>query len=134
MRKFAINVNGKSYEVEVEELFVEGNVSRPTSVATPVASAPQPAPAPAPAPASNPAKAATPVAEGAELVKAPMPGSILDVKVQEGDTVTKGQVLAILEAMKMENEIMSPADGKISSVQVSKGGSVNSGDVMFAIQ
>ena len=63
-----------------------------------------------------------------------MPGTILDIKVQNGEKVSKGQVLAILEAMKMENEIMSPVDGEVVSIQVAKGASVNAGDVLIAIQ
>ena len=72
--------------------------------------------------------------QGAETIKAPMPGTILDIKVQVGDKVSKGQVLAILEAMKMENEIMCPRDGEVVSVQVAKGASVNAGDDLVAIK
>ncbi len=118
MRKFKINVNGTSYNVEVEEL---GGFSAPVAAA-PVA----PAAAPAPVAAS------APVADGTQ-VKAPMPGNILDVKVSVGDTVAEGDVLMILEAMKMENEILAPAAGKVASVQVAKGASVNSGDVLAVL-
>ena len=135
MRKFVVNVNGKSYEVEVEE--VGQGISAPRPISTPSVSA-----APAPAPQAAPKKEAAPKAattggaipQGADMVKAPMPGTILDVKVQAGDKISKGQVLAILEAMKMENEIMSPRDGEVVSVQVAKGASVNAGDVLIAIQ
>ena len=132
MRKFKINVNGTSYNVEVEEL---GGFSAPVAAA-PVAPAAAPAPvaaapvAPAAAPASVAASA--PVADGTQ-VKAPMPGNILDVKVSVGDTVAEGDVLMILEAMKMENEILAPAAGKVASVQVAKGASVNSGDVLAVL-
>ncbi len=131
MRKFKINVNGTSYNVEVEEL---GGFSAPVAAA-PVAPAAAPAPvAAAPvAPAAAPAPvAAAPVADGTQ-VKAPMPGNILDVKVSVGDTVAEGDVLMILEAMKMENEILAPAAGKVASVQVAKGASVNSGDVLAVL-
>lgn len=127
MRKFMINVNGTSYNVEVEEL---GGFSAP--VAAPAA-APAPAPAAAPsAPAAPKAAAAAPVADGTQ-VQAPMPGNILDVKVSAGDTVAEGDVLMILEAMKMENDILAPAAGKVVSVQVAKGASVNSGDVLAVL-
>ena len=118
MRKFIINVNGSSYEVEVEE--VGGSAS-----AAPVA-APKAAPAaPAAAPKAAPA--------GATSVNAPMPGTIVDVKVSVGDTVQSGDVLCILEAMKMENEIMAPKAGKIVAVSASKGSSVATGDVLVSI-
>ncbi|WP_432404904.1 biotin/lipoyl-containing protein [Wukongibacter sp. M2B1] len=131
MRKFNINVNGKSYEVEVEELggAASAPVSRPA--AAPRAAAPA-APKPA-APAPKPAAPATPAPAGGNTIAAPMPGTILDIKVNVGDTVSNGDVLLILEAMKMENEIMAPADGKVVSVNVSKGASVNAGDVLIVL-
>jgi len=125
MRKFKISVNGTSYNVEVEEI---GGFSAPTA---PMA-APAPVAAAAPVAAPVPAAAAAPVAEGTK-VKAPMPGNILDVKVSVGDTVAEGDVLMILEAMKMENEILAPAAGKVAGVQVAKGASVNSGDVLAVL-
>jgi biotin carboxyl carrier protein len=123
MKRFNITVNGKAYDVAVEEI-TDG--SAPV-VATPVATAPKTAPAPAPAPAQAPA------GEG-EKVTAPMPGNILDVKVSVGDSVTKGQVLMVLEAMKMENEIVAPCDGKVTSVTVKKGDTVNSSDTLATVQ
>ena len=123
MRKFLIKVNGNQYEVEVEEVGVGGGTEQPAKT-TPAGPA-------APA-ASAPAQASAAPA-GANVVKAPMPGSILKVNVSAGDTVKKGQVLLILEAMKMENEIVSPADGKVASVNVQKGSSVNAGDVMVTL-
>ena len=124
MRKFNITVNGVAYEVEVEE------------VAAGESTAPKAAPAAAPkaAPAAKPAapKAAAPVAAGTQ-VKAPMPGTILDVKVSQGKAVKKGDILLILEAMKMENEILAPQDGAVAQVNVSKGASVNSGDVLVVL-
>lgn len=131
MRKFAITVNGKSYDVEVEEIGQGSTmVNNSPAISAPATSTPQP-----PAPAAAPKKVAGgAIPQGADTIKAPMPGTILDIKVQSGDKVTKGQVLMILEAMKMENEIMAPADGEIASVQVAKGASVNAGDVLVAIQ
>ncbi|MCA0385167.1 MAG: biotin/lipoyl-binding protein [Firmicutes bacterium] len=133
MKKFNITVNGKSYEVEVEEIggvMPSAPVNRP---AAPVA-APTPAPSAAPVPAAKPAAPApaAPVA-GGETVTSPMPGTILDIKVNVGDTVASGAVLVILEAMKMENEIMAPVAGKVVSINVNKGASVNSGDVLVVI-
>ncbi len=124
MRKFIINVNGNSYEVEVEE--VGGAPS-----AAPV-SAPKAAPAAAPAPKAAPAPAAAPPA-GATNVTAPMPGNIVSVKVKVGDTVNAGDVLCVLEAMKMENEIMAPQAGKVVAVSASAGSSVSTGDVLVSL-
>ena len=126
MRKFRINVNGTSYEVEVEEIGGSAAVSAPMAPAAPVA-----APA-APAAAAAPAASAAPVADGTQ-VSAPMPGNILDVKVSAGDSVAEGDILLILEAMKMENEILAPVAGKVVGVQVAKGAAVNSGDVLVVI-
>ena len=127
MRTFNITVNGQTYVVDVEEV---GGVqtAAPVRAAAPVAAAPVAA-APAAAPK---AAAAAPVA-GGEPVKAPMPGNILDVKVAAGASVKAGDVLVILEAMKMENEIFAPCDGTVSSVAVSKGAAVNPGDVLCVI-
>ena len=123
MRKFNITVNGKTYEVDVEEV---GGVSAPVSA--PVQAAPAPkAAAPAPAP-----KAAAPVA-GATQVKAPMPGTILSVKVNVGDKVKSDDVVAVLEAMKMENEIFAGVDGTVAGISVSNGASVNTGDCIVSI-
>ncbi|MCT4604602.1 MAG: biotin/lipoyl-binding protein [Marinisporobacter sp.] len=129
MKKFNITVNGKAYEVEVEEV---GGVAAPAPVARPVAPAPRPAaPKAAPKPAPKAAPAAAPA--GGNSVTAPMPGTILDVKVNVGDTVENGQVLLILEAMKMENEIMAPAGGKVVAINASKGASVSAGDVLVVL-
>ena len=131
MRTFKITVNGKLYEVEVEEV---GGMT--TAAPAPVAAAPAAAPAPAPvaAPAAKPAAAPAAAAPaGATNVTAPMPGTILDIKVQVGQKVTSGTVLVILEAMKMENEIMAPADGTVAAISTTKGASVNSGDVLISL-
>lgn len=135
IKKFRITVNGEVYEVEVEETGSEGmaapaqaSAPRPVApVARPVASAPVKAAAPAAAP--KPAAGAA----GAGSVTAPMPGTILDVKVSVGDQVKAGQPVVILEAMKMENEITATADGTIKEVRVSKGATVNPGDVLVTI-
>lgn len=134
MKKFNITVNGKSYEVDVEEI---GGNSAPAPVrrqesAPVMQAAPAQQAAPAAAPAQAPAQAAAPVT-GGETINSPMPGTILDIKVKVGDAVSNGTVLVILEAMKMENEIMAPSAGKVLSINVTKGASVNSGDVLVVI-
>lgn len=130
MKKFNITVNGKTYEVDVEEI---GGVSAPAPVRRQEAPAAAPAaPVKAAAPAAAPAPAPAAV-EGGEAVTSPMPGTILDIKVKVGDTVADGTVLVILEAMKMENEIMASSAGSVLSINVNKGASVNSGDVLVVI-
>ena len=128
MRKFVVNVNGNSYEVEVEE--VGGAVSSQPVAAKPVAAEAAPAPKAAPAPAPAPKAQGT---AGSIKMTAPMPGTILDVKVKVGDKVSKGSLVAILEAMKMENEILAPQDATIASVNVARGQQVNSGDVLLTL-
>ncbi len=132
MRKFMITVNGSTYEVDVEE--VGGGVSAAPAPAPQVAPAPQAAPAaaPAPAPQAAPAPAAAPPAN-ATTVTAPMPGSIVSVRVKVGDTVNQGDVLCVLEAMKMENEIVAPSAGKVVAVNATQGASVNSGEALVSI-
>ena len=110
MKKYRVNVNGTVFEVEIEEM----------------TGAPA-APAAAPAPAAPAAPA------GGEKITAPMPGTILAVNVANGSAVKKGDVLMILEAMKMENEIMAPCDGAVTSVAVTKGASVESGTLPCTI-
>lgn len=130
MRKFNIKVNGRPYEVEVEEIAGDVTVSRAPEVTDVVAPAtPAVAEKPAPAPA---APVSSPVSSDGVKVAAPMPGTLLDFKVANGATVKKGDVIIILEAMKMENEIVAPSDGKISFV-ASKGASVNTGDALAVI-
>ena len=110
MKKYRVNVNGTVFEVEIEEM----------------TGAPA-APAAAPAPAAPAAPA------GGEKITAPMPGTILAINVANGSAVKKGDVLMILEAMKMENEIMAPCDGAVTSVAVTKGASVESGTLLCTI-
>ena len=133
MRKFLVNVNGNSYEVEVEEIG-GGSYSAPATTAAPAA-APVPVPAAAPqeAPKAAPAPAATPAPAGANVVSAPMPGTIVSVKVNVGDPIKQGDVLCVLEAMKMENEIMAPADGKVVAINTSQGATVNTGDALVSL-
>lgn len=135
MRKFNIKVNGQAYEVEVEEI-AGGFAPAPV---VPVAAAPAPAVAPvaAPAPEKAEVKAApapVPVAApaGGTQLKAPMPGTVIDFKATNGAAVKKGQTVLILEAMKMENEIVAPSDGVITFV-ASKGASVNTDDLLAVI-
>ena len=132
--KYKVTLNGRTYEVEVEAgkamLIDEYEAIAPAApaAAAPVAAAPVAA-APA-APAAAPA-AAAPVA--GEAVTAPMPGNILKVAVKVGDTVKEGQLLCVLEAMKMENEIMAPKDGTVAQVLVSKGSTVDTGATMVVL-
>lgn len=130
MRKFIINVNGNSYEVEVEE--VGGVVSAPKAApkAAPVATPAAAPSAPKAAPKAAPAVAAS---AGQEVVDAPMPGNIWKILVKEGQEVKSGDVLLILEAMKMENEIVAPRDGVVASLTTSEGAAVNTGDKLVIL-
>lgn len=127
MKKFNVTVNGKTYAVEVEEVGAgQGGFTY------------QPAPAPAPqiapavaAPAPAPKAPSGPIS--GETISAPMPGTILDIKVSEGQSVKAGEILLILEAMKMENEIVSPKDGVINKVHTSKSSTVSTGDALVTI-
>lgn len=128
---YKVTLNGKIYEVEVEQgealVQKEYEAALPTAApapAAPIAAAPT-SPAPAPAPAPTPA--AAPASGGANDVKAPLPGNINAINVTSGQTVKAGQVLIILEAMKMENEIVSPKDGTIGKIYVAKGAVVQTG-------
>ena len=122
MKKYNITVNGNTYEVLVEEADATGAYTAP--VATPVATPAAPKAAP---------KAAASAATGATKVTSPMPGTILAVKVSAGQSVKKGDVICVLEAMKMENDSPAPQDGVIASINVQKGASVNAGDVLASL-
>ena len=122
MKRYTITVNGNVYDVVVEEADASG------ITAAPVVSAPVAAPAAKPA-----AKAAAPATAGTTNVTAPMPGTILDVKVSVGQSVKKGDVICVLEAMKMENDIPAPADGVIASINVQKGASVAANDILASL-
>lgn len=140
MRTFQVNVNGALYEIEVEE--IANGAAQPASAPAarkpipgprPAAARPAaPAPKPVQRPVAAPAAAAAPAGKG-EQIKSPMPGNILDVRVKDGDSVKAGAVLMILEAMKMENEILSPCDGVVSSVSVHKGATVSSGSLLCVV-
>lgn len=121
MKQLKITVNGKAYDVQVEEI----GATASSPVSAPVAAAPATA---APAPVSAPA-----AGEG-EAIAAPMPGNILKVLVSAGAAVKKGDVLLILEAMKMENEICAPKDGTVTAVMVNQGETVDSGKALLTLK
>ncbi len=131
--KYKVTLNGKTYEVEVEAGKAmlldeyEAIAPAPAAPAAPVATAPAAAPAPAPAPA------AAAVTAAGEPVNAPMPGTVLRVEVKQGDAVKSGQLLLVLEAMKMENEILAPRDGTVAQVVVQKGSSVDTGAPLIVL-
>ena len=125
MKKYNVTVNGTAYEITLEVVDAADVKAAPAPAATP---APVAAPALAPAPAPVAAPAA-----GGETVSSPMPGTILSVNVQNGASVKKGDVLMVLEAMKMENEIICPVDGTVASVNVQNGASVETGAVLCVI-
>lgn len=135
MKTYKITVNGSVYDVAVEEVgsAVQAPVAQAAPAAVPVAPAAAPAAAVAPAkPASVVSEAQSSAADGTK-VSSPMPGTILKINVKPGDGVKKGDVLLLLEAMKMENEIMAPCDGTIVSVATVTGASVNAGDALVVI-
>lgn len=137
MKKFKVTVNGKSYEVDVEELGTAAPAAPVTPAPAPVAAA-SPAPTPAPAPAASATSSATqaapkgPIPDSAVVVKAPMPGKISAIK-QESGSVTRGSVILVLEAMKMQNDIPAPQDGTLTEVRVAVGDNVKTGDVLAVI-
>ena len=138
--KYQVKVDGKVFEVEVEKIgggyasLTPGSLT--AAPAAPVAPAPQaaaPAPAPAAPAAPAPAPAAAPAAAGAGDVVAPMPGTVLKVNVNNGDTVASGDVILILEAMKMENEIVAPCAGTVT-LNVKAGETVDTDAVLASVQ
>lgn len=146
--KYVVTMNGKKYEVEVERMSAFHMLTReeiasgvstpvqPVAAPAPKAAAPTPAaaaPAPAPKAAATQAPAAAPAAKaapGGTSVTSPMPGSVLGVKVNVGDKVSAGQTMFVLEAMKMENEIVAPVDGTVASINVKTGDTVDTDQVM----
>ena len=128
MKKYTITVNGTAYDVEVEDNGAVASAPKAAPVAAPRAAAPVAA-----APKAAPKAAAKPVAAGATTVSAPMPCKISKILKHTGDTVKSGDVLIMLEAMKMQNEIMAPADGKVADVRVNEGQAVNTGDVLVVL-
>lgn len=132
MKKFKVTVNGKSYEVDVEELGTAAPAAPVTPAPAPVAAT---SPAPTPVPAASPATQAAPkgpIPDSAVVVKAPMPGKISAIK-QESGSVTRGSVILVLEAMKMQNDIPAPQDGTLTEVRVAVGDNVKTGDVLAVI-
>lgn len=138
LRKFKISIDGTQYLVEMEEVGAPTPTpadAAPLAAPAPV-SAPAPTPAAVPAPAPAPEPAPAPVAAapaGAFVQTAPMPGTILDIHVKVGDTVVKNQPVMVLEAMKMENEVVADKDGVVASINVAKGAMVNPGDELFSL-
>lgn len=133
MAKYVVTLNGKNYEVEVEKNTAK--ITNTTAAAAPAAPAPKATPAPAPAAAPAPAPAPAPVAAapaGGANVTAPMPGTVLNVVAPVGTAVKAGDVILVLEAMKMENDIVAPVDGTVASV-AAKGTSVNTDDVLATL-
>ena len=129
MSKYKITLNGKAYEIEVEEI----SESEAKSAST--AKAPAAAPVAKTAPAAPAAKSsAVPVSGGAGSVNAPMPGTILRVNKNVGDSVNAGESVVVLEAMKMENDINSPKAGVVKALYVNKGDTVASGQVLFEVE
>ncbi|MBS4031304.1 MAG: biotin/lipoyl-binding protein [Clostridiales bacterium] len=140
MREFRITVNGQPYEVSVEEMGSTSPIAAPAAKPPVVAKPPAPTPpvkpsaaAPRPAPAAAPKPVAQSTGGGAGIT-APMPGVILNIMVTVGQSVKEGDVLLILEAMKMENEVTSPSAGTVKEIPVSKGSNVNTGDLMIVIE
>ena len=143
--KYTATLNGKQYEVELERIdayepmprYGEAPAAAPAPVAAPAAPAPAPA-APAPAPAAPapaaaaPAPAAAPAA-GATTVEAPMPGKILNIKVSAGQAVKFGETVIVMEAMKMETEIVAPADGTVAQILVKAGDAVDTGAALVTL-
>ena len=125
MKSYTITVNGNVYQVTVEENTAQNMAAAPAPASAPV-------PAAAPAPASAPATAAQQAA-GSIRVEAPMMGKILDIRVAVGLAVKRGDCLFVLEAMKMENEIVSPEDGTVASINANKGDTVESGTVLATL-
>ena len=122
MKRFLIKINGKTYDAEVEVL--GASAAAPAPAAAPKAAAPAPAPA---------APAAAPKAGGPANVTSPLPGTVLRLIKNAGDTVAAGEVVMIVESMKMENEVVAPEAGRIASIAVAAGSAINTGDLLFTL-
>ena len=147
--KYIANVNGKRYEIELERVedyrpMNREEIAAPVAASAPIVAAPAApvAPAPvaapaapvAPAPVAAPAPAAAPVSAGASTVVAPLPGTILDVKVAPGQAVKTGEIVIIMEAMKMETEVVAAADGVVDSILVKKGDAVDTDATLITLK
>lgn len=129
MKKYIIKLNGKTYEVEMGEVSGSSVYVAPAANGSgTTANGPTPA-APSAAPSAAPVASAT----GGDAIISPMPGNIIDIRVKAGDRVKKNQVILVLEAMKMENEIVAPADGTVLSIATSKGAMVNANEELVRI-
>ena len=122
MKRFLIKINGKTYDAEVE--VIGASAAAPAPAAAPKAAAPAPAPA---------APAAAPKAGGPANVTSPLPGTVLRLVKNAGDTVAAGEVVMIVESMKMENEVVAPEAGRIASIAVAAGSAINTGDLLFTL-
>lgn len=134
MRNLKVTVNGTVYDVQVEEVEASETPAASASASAQAFSVPQKtasAAAPAPVPATREPKKA---AAGSETIESPMPGTIVGVNVTDGQSVKKGDTLVVLEAMKMENEIMAPRDAEVAAVLVSKGDSVQAGTPLVSLR
>lgn len=142
--KYIANVNGKRYEIELERVedyrpMTREEIAAPVTASAPIVAAPAapvaPTPVAAPAPvAPAPAPAAAPVSAGASTVVAPLPGTILDVKVAPGQAVKTGEIVIIMEAMKMETEVVAAADGVVDSILVKKGDAVDTDATLITLK
>lgn len=140
--KYIANVNGKRYEIELERVedyrpMTREEIAAPVTASAPIVAAPAApvAPAPvAPAPVAAPSPAAAPVSAGASTVVAPLPGTILDVKVAPGQAVKTGEIVIIMEAMKMETEVVAAADGVVDSILVKKGDAVDTDATLITLK
>lgn len=128
---YIVKINDKEYEVEVEK--GRANILKTTNISPAVMQTPieTPVVATADKPSAEPSIT---IQSGTTSVKSPLPGTVLDIKVVPGQTIKKGEILLIIEAMKMENEIAAPADGVVAQVLVNKGASVDTNDVLISIQ
>ena len=121
MKKYNIKVNGKTYEVEVEEVYSTSGTPQPAAAA--------PAPSPAPAPAAAP----TPAAAGNITIEAAVPGKVVKISAEAGQAVKKGDPVVVVESMKMEIPVVAPEDGTIAGINVSVGDSVETGDLLASM-